>query len=227
MKDKVTFVLSILAFLISGSSFYFSSLRQVDDLQVIITNELIVKVDREAGNISVSGTPTAVIINSGTRAAAIVLVGVVIRQKFDDKSEDCGEVGIVTAYSMHAAGQTILKYDEAPLSIKGDDVTPRTLKFGADFLEAGTDDVKKGDDDGTVVIPLGEEAERDGHFRVCMLFRVATPGGLDAFRAVSLVIYDVKRKEGDVTWDDATITVTNLRMPVALIKRKALVVFGR
>ena len=102
IKDVVTFLLSILAFVISGASFYFSSLRQVDDLQVIITDELFITVNREDGNIEVSGTPTAVIINSGTRAAAIVRVGVVIRQTFspEDRPENCGREAIKSRFRL-------------------------------------------------------------------------------------------------------------------------------
>ena len=81
-------------------------------------------------------------------------------------------------------------------------------------------------DDGTVLIPLGEKAEVDGHFRVCILFRVATPGGSDAFRSMPVLIWGVQREKRHVTWDDAKVTVTNVLVPVALLKRKAAIVFG-
>jgi hypothetical protein len=216
IKDGLTITLSSLAFLVSVGSFYFSTVRQSDDLRVIITNVpgvSVVSNDR----LSV-GRGTIVFINSGNRTAAVVRIAASILQPIDvayaPTKGECGEEG--------GPGQHTLNYDQEPFSIKGPDIVTKNLAFAKDIKdivesENATAELQA---DGSLSIPVTPENKRRGQYeaRVCVLFRIATPRASEAVRTASVFLYDVKLVKEDNEWraelklaDDFWKSVTLLR----------------
>jgi hypothetical protein len=90
LKDWSAIVLSGCAFIVSFLSFYFSNVRQVDDLWLILGNQQpITMIVKDGASLDVSPTLAFTFINSGTRTAAVTNIAFLLRQPTDMSDRSC------------------------------------------------------------------------------------------------------------------------------------------
>ncbi|WP_164935174.1 hypothetical protein [Bradyrhizobium zhanjiangense] len=91
LKDWSALILSGCAFIVSLLSFYFSNVRQVDDLRLILGDQQpVTMIVKDGASLDVSPTFTFTFINSGTRTAAVTDIAFLLRQPTDANDRSCG-----------------------------------------------------------------------------------------------------------------------------------------
>jgi hypothetical protein len=84
-KDWASLTFSLLALTISAGSAYFSIIRQVDDLRVLIDGVLIVRPEKGTGNITIETDQSLNFANLGNRPIAVPIINILVNQ-FDENS---------------------------------------------------------------------------------------------------------------------------------------------
>jgi hypothetical protein len=156
-KDWITTSLSVFALVISVITAYYGSIRLVDEIRAVIENNPVINVDFVTSTITLRGDPAFVLINSGTRAAA--MLGVVM-EFGDTKAQECEGRFVDT--------------DFGPLVLKEKEIVRKSIKLKPD-ISAGPG--AKREDDGSVVLPmpLASYNQKQYEATLCLRFRLATP----------------------------------------------------
>lgn len=160
-KDSYSTILSTLAFLISASSAYYSTVRQADDLKIIITEYPRVSWDSATSTVKLHPNHTIVVVNHGTQPAAVLSYG--ITAYFDvgrgDRPEEIPCWGDAVAWATSNVG---------PATFKERDVAVKTV--GVDELPKGA---KRGDD-GEYIFDL-KEKKNYKVATICLTMVISTP----------------------------------------------------
>lgn len=168
LKDWSAIVLSGGAFIVSFLSFYFSNVRQVDDLRLILGNQQpITMIVKDGASLDVSPTLAFTFINSGTRTAAVTSIAFLLRQPTSMSDRSCS-------------------YPRAPIEYETDVIVLQPGQIVAKTLSAkrkqGYDEVEA-DFRGWVNQPreilqrmsVNRPEEGNAIFVSCLQFRIVTP----------------------------------------------------
>jgi hypothetical protein len=161
MKDWITTTLSILAFLLSTISAYFTSLRQSDRLSIILSSTPAIFIQDKK---IVPSSFLAVFVNSGNRAAVVHHMILAVDQETPGRDRANCPKAIFAGWDVEG------------LVVKEKEIANKLVKLGG----AGGIDPK---------IPISEENLKRGTFplEVCLSVRLSTPSQAMIEKRVSII----------------------------------------
>ncbi|TIT29159.1 MAG: hypothetical protein E5W86_03550 [Mesorhizobium sp.] len=181
---------SMAALILSVTSLYLNSLRQIDDLSVVFGAPLALSINDAVTSYKSdeSGTYTSgntmelwsdidlVYVNKGNRNIVVLDAKIIILQPGGEKylntnSNDYCEYGY--------PGQTSLNIIHPATIVKAGEVVPLRVKVNdKDLLDSGSTSSVSLDEKGIVQVAIVPFSKNKGRFlaRTCMLFRIASAG---------------------------------------------------
>jgi len=164
-KDRITFVIAVVAFVLSLWNFYSTSIRQMDDVSIIISSvPSLRRVDADK-MITRKKLSTIALLNSGTRPATILSVDVLFIQSPRSPEEECS--------GDHSSLRIRFETDFEPLVLKEKETVVKTIKITGYQGPKGY--AEQTGDDFTVTIRGEYRKERTVPVAICYAVHLATP----------------------------------------------------
>jgi hypothetical protein len=204
LQDWITLSVSVLAFIISVGTTYFTFLRQEDDVSVVFgTFPLVYMADKDHLRLEKSKTDF-VFINSGTRTAAIIDVHLFFLQHRG--APKCAEVPFGSG--------TIFETNFEPVVIKKEEIVVRSVlatepKSSSDIARSGS---------GAYLFPVAEEGRETDSVNVesCAQIFLSTPSG--AQYAVQVTVSKYKALANDFVYRPYEVGAFDWTKPQVLVK---------
>jgi hypothetical protein len=166
IKDYAGFGFSIIAVAISLFTFYFGTIRQVDEVRLIINSFPIASLD-SANIIHVAAEADFILVNGGTRDAAILEIGYKIAPLEDFRDNELGCDSNIFLRS------DLLPFAYEPFVLKKSEIRPIHINAFADKNK-----------EKLFNEPFA--SHENDYVALCMYFRIATPSRKE-FRTLSYV----------------------------------------
>ncbi len=198
----LTATASLIAFVISLATFYYTNLRQADDLRVVIDTFPYVDFKGNPVQISVESWPTNfTFINAGNRAIAISRVALLVAQpgSFHPASPlvDPQPTSCPHPQSGSLFGGLSIDYEMAPFVIKPSEITIKTLNLRKTTAEQAHFGIaappprhdKATEDSVALTLPLtpANQIGPQGYYLLaCVFFGVTTPDSSVAYSITPL-----------------------------------------
>jgi hypothetical protein len=186
---------SFSALIVSGANFYFTQLRQIEDLQAIISFDSQIPSGRRhrvERALYVSGTTNLTLVNSGTRPIAVLRMYLLVAQQ--SGKEWRADNTLCDFEKAGATGLAIFTYDASAFVVKASEIVTNKYSIGGlNFLDSGSASIEpRGDGIFKVPVTSVLEGNSDYTVRYCMAFQVAGPSS--SRRTTVVALYDARYK---------------------------------
>ena len=225
-KDRISLAISLIAFLISVTSFYLSTLRKVDDLRVassppgIATNNVVgtsfsptLRIGQKEGadialrtatatpgdSIGIGKDFTFAYINSGSRDAVVLDAKLIVMQRENDDFSAYGPQKCEDGYP----GEWSFNLLNVGATLEPGRVKAVQPTFNEkDLLYSGSTVADSLDEQGNLKIPIRKASLDKGRLfvRVCARFIVASASSQEAVSERYVVLYDTDFSLTDRQW---------------------------
>jgi hypothetical protein len=178
LKDWVTLSLSLMALLISGVTAYFSIIRQVDDLRVIVEGSAYEDHDKDEIRVSTKIPLTMTFANLGNRPAAVTSMWLWLNQPktYDERQECFGEQPKIQA-----------GFDVQPFIVEGGKIATQIASIKAEKFS----------------VDISEDNHRSPLHYVtesCITFTIITADGNVVRNARRIDLSELRMENGNPIW---------------------------
>ncbi|HWX84328.1 MAG TPA: hypothetical protein VNZ48_12090 [Xanthobacteraceae bacterium] len=177
MQGVVTKIVAIIAFVISGATFYYNVVRQTDDLRIVLNGFPWLEAEPKDDVVYIKGPVDIILINDGNRSIAVLSVNLLI---YDNVESGPGEG---TQDKSLCAAPKVVDASLEPFVIKEREIV---RKQGKTKMLPWTKATER--EDGSVAFSIPQISDKFPEYRaeLTLCFELATPSDADAYASVDL-----------------------------------------